>query len=621
LLLAFVVGPAFGATQQRHGWVRTPPPTLVEVDPEAPTEISAIWETDGELFCDYTPGTTSAGSPNAFTFSDSNRWSATTTDGWGLERGEPTTLTWGFMRDGTSIHGYIGEPTAPSDLIAFLDSIRGQGPGGTDLTQRPWFDLFERVLEQWSEHTGVRYIYEPADDSAPLTATNVPGGEAGVRADVRIGGHYIDGQSGSNVLAYNFYPNAGDMVLDTSNSSFYASTTNDSRAMRNALAHEHGHGLGIAHVCPVNATKLMEPFVSTSYDGVREDDVLAGNRGYGDTLEPPAGNDTLGVATFLGDLGDSGGAAVQGVSVDGLSDVDVYAFSAAAGSLATVTLTPTGSTYLSGPQNANGSCSAGTDFDTRRQSDLTLELLAPTGSSLAYVDAGGLGDAEALTGVALPGGAGSYFVVVEGRHDKAQMYRVEITLEPSPVAVLSLLHVGSDDPALQGASLWYTVTLTNSGGSASQVVATTSLRTGAELLETVGCAEDPIGVPACSLGTIEAGASKSFTARVAVLAGAGQLEASVDVTWNGGGPIGHVEVTEVIAGTCAVADLILDHSDNGSATAFLSEGSIEARDGFMVAGGESTRLVAGDSIVFASGFSVGSGGSLRARTDSAVRCD
>ncbi|HUP25961.1 MAG TPA: matrixin family metalloprotease, partial [Thermoanaerobaculia bacterium] len=429
-----------------------------------------------------------------------------------------------------------------------------------------------------------------------------------------------DGQDKSpNVLAYNFFPDAGDMVLDTSNSTFYASTTNDSRAMRNALAHEHGHGLGISHVCPVNDTKLMEPYVSTSYDGVREDDVLAGHRGYGDTLEPPAGNDTLGVATFLGDLGDSGGAAVQWVSVDGLSDVDVYAFSAAAGALATVTVTPTGSTYLSGPQYDNGWCSAGSEIDTRRQSDLTLELLDPSGSSLAYVDAGGLGDAESLTAVALPE-AGSFFVVVEGHHDKAQMYRLEITLEPSPVAVLSPLHTGSDDPALQGASLWYTVTISNSGGAANQVVATTTLPAGAEFLETVGCAEDPIGVSSCSLGTIEAGDSKSFTARVVVLAGAGLLETSVDVSWNGGGPIGHVEVTEVIAGTCVVGDLILDQSDNGSATAFLSEGSIEARDGFVVGDSESTRLVAAKTIVFASGFSVGSGGSLRARTDNAVRC-
>ena len=32
---------------------------------------------------------------------------------------------------------------------------------------------------------------------------------------------------------------------------------------------EHGHGIGQAHVCPIGSMKLMEPFVSTIFDGMQ----------------------------------------------------------------------------------------------------------------------------------------------------------------------------------------------------------------------------------------------------------------------------------------------------------------------------------------------------------------
>ena len=58
-------------------------------------------------------------------------------------------------------------------------------------------------------------------------------GVLGTRGDVRIGGHLIDGNS--NVLAYNFFPNHGEMIIDTGDS-FYSGTTNNSRGLRNTTA-------------------------------------------------------------------------------------------------------------------------------------------------------------------------------------------------------------------------------------------------------------------------------------------------------------------------------------------------------------------------------------------------
>src|SRR5262249_5618035 len=137
----------------------------------------------------------------------------------------------------------------------------------------------------------------------------------------RISGHSIDGNAG--ILAYNYFPDNGDMVIDAGDS-FFTDTSGNSLRLRNTMAHEHGHGQGYEHVCPVDQTKLMEPFLSTAFDGPQHDDTLAGNRGYGDDLED---NDSAGTATSLGSLG-NGTTTVSGVSADdGGSEADFYRFS------------------------------------------------------------------------------------------------------------------------------------------------------------------------------------------------------------------------------------------------------------------------------------------------------
>ena len=44
-----------------------------------------------------------------------SRWSGTATDGFGLTQGDPTTITWSFIPDGTFISGGVGEPASNSD--------------------------------------------------------------------------------------------------------------------------------------------------------------------------------------------------------------------------------------------------------------------------------------------------------------------------------------------------------------------------------------------------------------------------------------------------------------------------------------------------------------------------
>ena len=356
-----------------------------------------------------------------FQFSDGSRWSTTATDGAGLTQGQVTTLTWNIVPDGTPIGalgGIAGESTSASNLRAFLDGIYGN--------EATWIAHFQAVFDRWSALTGVTYVKVNYDDSASLSTAS---GALGTRADVRIGGHPIDGNF--NVLAYNFFPSNGDMVIDTGDSYYGGGgLANGSLGFRNMLAHEHGHGLGFAHSCPINQTKLMEPTISTAYTHAQLDDTLAGWRGYGDDKE---NNDTSGAATNLGSLG-NGITPVTEVSADDDADVDFYKFTVAAGKFAAVTLTPTGATYLAGPQNGDGSCSAGTSFNALTVNDLGVELRGTDGTTvLASANAFGAGVAENITPTSLVG-AGTYFVrAFAGAVNGVQGYQLAVTISDQPV--------------------------------------------------------------------------------------------------------------------------------------------------------------------------------------------
>jgi hypothetical protein len=397
------------------------------------------------------------------TYSDAfrigGRWSATATNGGTGGRGNPITLRWGFALDGSPIPGgqVSGESTDDSNLISYLDGKFGAGVGGSDLTQRPWFTYFSSSFDRWSSLAGLTYVYEPADDGATMyTVTQQgtfggPGGQIGVRADVRIGGHALDGPS--NVLAYNFFPNAGEMVIDTSETDNFTSSSNNFRFLRNTIMHEHGHGLGFNHVESSNSSQLMEPFLSTGFDGPQFDDILAAQRNYGDALEKNGGNDTPARASPLGTLSpgitrsvgtSASGAAVSSnqtdfVSIDDESDVDFFRISLVDAGLLTITLTPRGPTYNEGPQGG-----AQAAINTAAQSDLTLSLVAPDAiTTLLTVNAGGLGVAETISN--FPAFIGDYFIRVGGlTNERIQMYRLQASLgssvipEPMTLGVFSL---------------------------------------------------------------------------------------------------------------------------------------------------------------------------------------
>ncbi len=395
-----------------------------------------------------TPAGTSA-------FNLAGRWGRTASQSGPLQQGDPTTLTWGILPDGVSIPGGGTEPTENSRLIATLDARFGSGPGGADLTQRPWFNLFTDIFDRLESLTGNTYIYSPQDDAASFP--NSPG-VLNVRADMRIGGKSIDG--GSGTLAYNYYPEGGDMVIDMDDMSpggFYTNATSNYLGLRNVLSHEHGHGLGIAHQMPVAQLALMEPLVSLAFDGPQLDDLLALHRHYGDALEKNGGNDDIAHAVSLGSVGNNITVSVGSdgdlttqrilptrtdfVSIDGSSDTDVFSFTIAPGSLLNLTLRPLGFTYLSGAQGGPPP----TNFDALLQNDLKLELLDSIGTVLQTVDVNGLGGSESIIDFPVSSG-GTFFARITGAQDAVQLYELSITNEI--VTVVPTITRNLSQPAL-----------------------------------------------------------------------------------------------------------------------------------------------------------------------------
>ena len=380
---------------------------------------------------------------SGFQFDDSDRWSTTATDGGGLSQGDATTLTWSLPPDGT-----LTDDGTASNLIAFFDGLYGAGAGGSDYTQRPWFPIFEDSFARWSALSGITYVYEPNDDGASMSSSRP--GIVGTRGDTRIFGKNIDGASGGT-LAYNYFPNYGDMVLDTSESSWFGSESNASRYARNVIIEEVGHGLGFEHVLPLDGTKLLEPQATNSFDGPQFDDILAVHRGYGDVHEKAGGNDIAANATPLAagtiaagttvTIGADGVDAsvaptdIDFVSIDDNSDTDFYSFTVATSKSIAATLTPIGPTYDQGQQCGDGSTSGNclpppdpTSFNASAQSDLTLRLIDTNGvSPLITANSGGLGQSETIAETDLPGG-GTYYLRITGAQNAAQLYQLDLTI-------------------------------------------------------------------------------------------------------------------------------------------------------------------------------------------------
>ncbi len=324
------------------------------------------------------------------------RWTSTASGYSGI-LGNPITLTYSFVPDGT----WIPDEGEASSLWSRLDTLFS---GNTAAWQQIFADCFAR----WAEFVGITYIYEPNDDGASWPSAI---GVLGTRGDVRIGSANIDGYSG--VLAYNYYPQyGGDMLIDSSEN--WANASSDYRFFRNVVMHEHGHGHGLGHVDASNL-QLMEPYYQGSFYGPQDDDIRGGNRNYGDRFEL---NNAAADATDLGTLGE-GLTIVDDISLTASSDSDYFKFNLASGMLADIYIQPVGSYYT--VDGVSGS--------TTEIMDLGLELRDAAGTTIILaVNDGGLGATETISDYDLD--AGDHHVRIR-RHagNDVQRYKLSFFLE------------------------------------------------------------------------------------------------------------------------------------------------------------------------------------------------
>lgn len=450
-----------------------------------------------------------AGGFSAMALRVADRWTRTATNSTGQgTQGLPVTITWSIVPDGTPITATDAtESSDPSSLRARMAAIYGGSAAG-DPTTKPWFPVFQAVFDNLAAISGLRFVYEPNDDGVTIDSSTGTSdwGQLGVRGDIRLSGHSIDGNSG--VLAYAYYPDNGDVVIDT-NDTYYNTISNDSIRLRNILEHEIGHSLGLAHVCPINQTKLMEPFINTGFRGSQFDDVYSHQRNYGDPLEVHGvlrNNDSAANATAL-TLVPGTSAAWQWLSIDDSTDLDHYSFSGTTSQQITVRIIPSDpiaptdpnvDTYLEGPQNeVDGSCTAGTDFDPTTQQDLILDLIGTNGSTVvASAPVQPAGVTEEIVSFQLPANGTHTIRVRGGAADRAQLYRMEVLLvnaSPAAEVVIASNRLdaesnsggnGAPDP---GETVRYGITLKNQGSlTASNLTATLSGPAGTTLFTSVG---------------------------------------------------------------------------------------------------------------------------------------
>jgi len=371
-----------------------------------------------------------AGLPKYQLSATNGRWTTTATNGSGIPIGTPITVTWSLVPDGIRVSPTLPPPTDGSldpQRSRLFERLDAQFGGNRSL----WLAQFQAAFDRWSELSGITFVRvqsgaNPWDDGAVWGT----GGNTTSRGDIRIGMRPIDVVG--NVLAFNSYPNNGDMVLDFEEN--WGQSANTYRFLRNIVMHELGHGQGIAHNCPVNQLgsgnrMLLEPSYSAVFDGPQQDDIRAVQENYGDAAEP---NGTPATATLLGDVTPGSTQTFGTVSTASsasrysliFTDEDYFKFTTTVPLVVSIAATPVGTTYLTGDCTTNPS---GTSVNASNIGDLLVEVYNVDGSvSYGVQNTAAIGVEELVANVLFPAGGGMFRVRSAASLADTQLYTVRL---------------------------------------------------------------------------------------------------------------------------------------------------------------------------------------------------
>ncbi|MCA9245008.1 MAG: thrombospondin type 3 repeat-containing protein [Phycisphaerales bacterium] len=311
----------------------------------------------------------------------------------------PLTITWSFVPDGTSVPDGFGG-FGQSRLFATMNA---QFAGSS------WQSQIASAIARWGEVSGINLVRITADNVAWDDGASWGSPGSAMRGDIRIGMIPVDGASG--ILAFASFPQDGDVVMDQAED--WRDTGAPFTLLRNVIAHEVGHSIGLLHACPIEQSKLMEPIATTRFMGQQHDDVRGAQFLYGDAMET---NDDPAFATDLGGIqldqttrfGDAGLASTSLFSLI-RNDVDWYVFELPQASGVTITANPVGRSYRNAPQDF--SCDTGPTIDSATEAGLQLELSSIAGD-VRDSASGAVGQTVELGPVAL--GAGQWRLRVSG---------------------------------------------------------------------------------------------------------------------------------------------------------------------------------------------------------------
>ena len=175
-----------------------------------------------------------------------------------------------------------------------------------------------------------------------------------------------------------------------------------------------------------------------------------------------------------------------------------------------VMITDTISAYLT---NLNVTSSGAVITDTGTNPAyvwLVQDLLPGQGGTITIT-----GQVDGVTPVGALLNNATIYGMLEGGNPGNSTNIVTVTVDTA--ADLTIVMADTPDPVVAGELLTYTVTVTNQGpADALDVAVSDTLPMGVSGPVTSGCAEDPIGAPTCSLGTIAVSDSAVYTLTVTV---------------------------------------------------------------------------------------------------------